>query len=346
MKALVLKEYNQLVYQDVPEPTLGPDDVLVGIKACGICGSDVHGIDGSTGRRIPPLIMGHEAAGIVAEVGANVKDVQPGERITFDSTVYCGSCFYCRRGEINLCDQRRVLGVACDEYRQNGTLAEYVAVPQHILYRLPEGVSFEHAAMVEPCSIAVHAVDRMVISLNDTAVVVGAGMIGLLAIQALRLAGCGKIIAIDIEPEKLDLARQLGADFTLNSSEPEMISGIEELTDNRGADVVIEAVGITETVKTALASVRRGGAVTVIGNLSPHVELPLQRLVAGEISLYGSCASQGDYPACLDMIARGAIDLDPLISSVAPLSEGVKWFERLYQKEKGLLKVILVPEAG
>jgi L-iditol 2-dehydrogenase len=343
MKAMVLKEYNQLVYEDVAQPTTGPDDVLIEVKACGICGSDVHGMDGSTGRRIPPIIMGHEAAGIIAEVGSNVKDIQPGERVTFDSTVYCGSCFYCLRGEINLCEQRRVLGVSCDEYRQNGALAEYVAVPQHILYRLPEGVSFEHAAMVEPCSIAFHAVSRTPTSLNATAAVVGVGMIGLLVIQTLRAVGCGRIIAIDIEPEKLDLARRFGADISINSSEVDVDSEIQELTHYRGADVVIEAVGITPSIKTAFASVRKGGAVTVIGNLSPHVELPLQRLVAHEISLYGSCASQGDYPACLDMIARGAINVAPLISSVAPLSEGAGWFQRLYQKEKGLLKVILVP---
>lgn len=343
MKALVLKAYNQLVYQDVPEPTFEPDEVMIRVKTCGICGSDVHGMDGSTGRRIPPLIMGHEAAGIIAQVGSKVKDFQAGQSVTFDSTLYCGSCFYCRRGEINLCDHRRVLGVSCDEYRQNGAFAEYVAVPQQILHPLPQGLSFEHAAMVEPCSIALHAVGRTAISLNDTAVVVGAGMIGLLVVQALRLAGCGKIIAIDIEAEKLDLARQLGADFTLNSSESEVLSEIEKLTDNRGADVVIEAVGITQTVKTALASVRKGGTVTVIGNLSSQVELPLQRLVSREITFHGSCASRGDYPTCLDMIAREAINVQVLISAVAPLGEGAGWFQRLYQKEKGLLKVILVP---
>lgn len=343
MKAMVLKEYHQLVYQDVPEPTTGPDDVLIEVKACGVCGSDVHGMDGSTGRRIPPIIMGHEAAGIIVQVGSNVKDVRPGERVTFDSTVYCGSCFYCLRGAINLCDHRRVLGVSCDEYRHNGAFAEYVAVPQHILYRLPQDVSFEHAAMVEPCSIAFHAVSRTPTSLNDTAVVVGVGMIGLLVVQTLRAVGCGKIIAIDVEADKLDLSRQLGADITLNSLEAETGSEIQKLTDNRGADIVIEAVGVSQSVKTALASVRKGGAVTVIGNLSPQVELPLQRLVAREITLYGSCASRGDYPACLDMMARGAIKVDPLISAVAPLCEGANWFRRLYQKEKGLLKVILVP---
>jgi L-iditol 2-dehydrogenase len=197
--------------------------------------------------------------------------------------------------------------------------------------------------MVEPCSIAFHAVNRTPTSLNVTAVVVGAGMIGLLVIQTLRAVGCGKIIAVDIEPEKLEFSRQFGADITVNSSEVEAVSEIQKVTRYRGADVVIEAVGVTDSLKTAMAGVRKGGAVTVIGNLSPQVELPLQRLVAGEITLYGSCASQGDYPACLDMIARGVINVDPLISNLAPLSEGASWFQRLYQKEKGLLKVILVP---
>jgi L-iditol 2-dehydrogenase len=343
MKALVLEAYNQLVYREVAEPEPGPAEVLIRVKACGICGSDVHGMDGSTGRRIPPLIMGHEAAGIIAAVGSKVFDFRPGERVTFDSTIYCGSCFYCRRGEINLCDDRRVLGVACDEYRQNGALAEYVVVPQHILYRLPAAVSFEHAAMVEPCAIALHAVSRSPLVFNATALVVGAGMIGLLVIQALRAAGCRKLIAIDIDPVKLDLARQLGAEVVLNSQETEPVPEIQKLTDHRGADVVIEAVGITSSLKTALDSVRKGGAVTVIGNLSPTVKLPLQRLVAREITLSGSCASQGDYPVVLNMMARGTVDVQPLISAVAELAEGAAWFQRLYQKEQNLLKVILVP---
>jgi L-iditol 2-dehydrogenase len=189
MKALVLEAYHHIVYRDVPEPPVGPEDVLIQVKACGICGSDVHGIDGSTGRRIPPLIMGYEASGIIAGIGAGVAGWQPGERVTFDSTIYCGKCHFCRRGAINLCDDRRVLGVSCQEYRQHGALAEYVAVPQRILYRLPETITFLQAAVVEPVSIALHAVGRAPIRLNDTAVVVGAGMIGLMIIQVLRAAG-------------------------------------------------------------------------------------------------------------------------------------------------------------
>ena len=157
MKALVLKEYNQLSYEEVPQPGFKPEEVLVSIKACGICGSDVHGMDGSTGRRRPPIIMGHEAAGVIAQTGANVLDWKPGDRVTFDSTIYCGRCAFCRRGQINLCTNRRVLGVSCEDYRQQGAFAEFVTVPQHILYRLPDALCFEHAALVEPFSIALHA---------------------------------------------------------------------------------------------------------------------------------------------------------------------------------------------
>jgi len=197
VKALVMTEYKRFEVQDVPVPELGPEDVLIQVKACGICGSDVHGMDGSSGRRIPPVIMGHEAAGVIAQTGAAVSGWSVGDHVTFDSTVYCGKCYYCRRGLINLCDDRRVLGVSCPEYRQNGAFAEYVAVPHRVLYRLPAGLSFERASMVEGLSVAFHAVGRTPIALNDSAVVVGAGMIGLLVVQSLRLAGCGQVIAVD-----------------------------------------------------------------------------------------------------------------------------------------------------
>jgi L-iditol 2-dehydrogenase len=343
MKALVLEEYNKLIYKDVAEPQVGPDDVLVRVKASGICGSDVHGMDGSTGRRIPPLVMGHEAAGIIEEVGSNADKYHIGQRVTFDSTVYCGTCFFCRRGDINLCDHRRVLGVSCDEYRQHGTFAEFAAVPQHIIYPLPEQISFEQSAMVEPCSVAFHAVAITPLALNDTAVVVGAGIIGLLVIQTLRASGCGQIIAVDLEPQRLELARQLGADMGLNPAADEVVSMIKKMTGRRGADVAFDAVGINASLKTALSSLRKGGALTLIGNLNPEVDLALQTAVTGEINVRGSCASRGDYPACLDMIARGAINVDALISATAPLSDGAQWFQRLYEKEKGLVKVILTP---
>ena len=343
MKALVLEEYNLLVYKDMPEPKIGPDDVLIQVKASGICGSDVHGLDGSTGRRIPPLIMGHEASGIIDSVGSSVNDYDVGQRVTFDSTVYCGTCFYCRRGDINLCDDRRVLGVSCPDYRQHGTFAEYVAVPRHIIYPLPDSISFEQSAMVEPCSVAFHAVHITSLALNDLAVVVGAGIIGLLVIQTLRISGCGQIVAVDLDAERLNLARRLGADTVINAAVEDAVTAIRKMSGDRGADVAFDAVGIDASLKTALNCLRKGGALTLIGNLKPEVDLALQTVVTGEIRIQGCCASRGDYPACLEMIARGAIDVDSLISTTASLTEGAQWFERLYQKETGLMKVILIP---
>src|SRR6516165_203903 len=208
MNALLLKEYMHLEMVEMPVPEIGPEEVLVRVRACGICGSDVHGLDGSTGRRIPPLVMGHEAAGEVVATGAAVVDLTPGDRVTFDSTVYCGRCFYCTRGEVNLCDRREVLGVSPGPYRRHGAFAEYVAVPRRIIYRLPDALSYEQAALIEAVSVAVHAVNLTPIRLGDTAVVVGSGMIGLLAIEAARIAGCTQVIAIDPDDSRLKLARE------------------------------------------------------------------------------------------------------------------------------------------
>jgi len=343
MKALVLEEYNELTYKDMPDPQIGDNEVLVQVKACGICGSDVHGMDGSTGRRIPPIIMGHEASGVIVEVGSKASGLRSGDRVTFDSTVYCGKCRFCRMGRINLCDNRRVLGVSCEDYWQHGALAEYVAVPEHIVYVLPDDVTFEQASMVEPLSIAVHAAGITPISLNDTAVVVGAGMIGLSIAQVLRSAGCGRIIAVDVNQWRLDLAREVGADISLRSDEVDVPAEIMKLTSGLGADAAFEAVGISETVNVAAQSLRKGGNLTLVGNVSPKVELPLQAIVTREIAVRGSCASNGEYPACLELIAQGRINIDALMSESAPLSSGAQWFQRLYEAKENLMKVVLAP---
>jgi L-iditol 2-dehydrogenase len=294
--------------------------------------------------------MGHEASGVVAETGARVTSWKAGERVTFDSTIYCGTCRFCQRGEINLCDNRRVLGVSCDAYRQDGAFAEYVAVPAHILYRLPEDLSFARAAMVEAVSIAVHAVGRARIFLNDSALVVGVGTIGLLVVEALRLAGCGRIIAVDLDQERLDLACRLGADVGLRADAEDAAStvqstcaGARQPDAGAGADLAFEVVGREETLHLALAGLRKGGFLTLIGNLSRSVALPLQEVVTKELSLHGSCASAGEYPTCLDLLARGKVRVDELISAVVPLAEGASWFGRLRRGEPGLRKVILVP---
>ncbi len=343
MKALLLTAASELSLADVPVPECGADSVLVRVAACGICGSDVHGYDGSSGRRIPPLVMGHEAAGTIKELGSAVTDFQLGERVTFDSTVSCGTCQFCSRGEVNLCDQRQVLGVSCGEYRRHGAFAEFIVVPARILYRLPDTLILDHAALIEAVSIAVHAARRSQIQRGDTALVVGAGMIGLLMIQVLRHIGCSRILAVDLDESRLALARELGADEVFVSSNKDILGELLATTQGAGVDHAFEVVGFTPTVQMAVAAVRKGGSITLVGNLAPEVTLPLQAVVTRELTLWGTCGSSGEYPECIELLSTGAVQVAPLISAQAPLEDGPEWFTRLHKGEAGLMKVLLKP---
>jgi len=342
MKALLLSSYRHLELADLPTPVPAPDEVLIRVAACGICGSDVHGYDGSSGRRIPPLVMGHEAAGTIEAVGRDVKTFAAGDRVTFDSTVYCGECANCRRGDINLCDRRQVLGVSCGDYRRAGAFAEFVAVPARILHRLPLTLPFAEAAMLEAVAVAIHAVNLAEISSRTTALVIGAGTIGILTLQALRAAGCARVFITDVDKDRLELARLLGATDILLADDS-LNAKLLQLTDNEGVDVALEAVGRDETIAAAIDSVRKGGVIVLVGNITPNVNLPLQKVVTRQIRLQGSCASAGEYPQAIRWMASGAIRVQPLITAVAPLEEGASWFERLYAREPNLLKVVLTP---
>jgi L-iditol 2-dehydrogenase len=258
MKALLLSEYKHLEVTNVDTPVPGPQDVLVQVAACGICGSDVHGYDGSSGRRIPPVVMGHEAAGIVAAVGSEVTGFAAGDRITFDSTVYCGVCEFCKGGDVNLCNNRQVVGVSCGEFKRAGAFAEYVAVPARIAYRLPDALGFAEAAMLEAVSVALHAVKVAELKGEETALVIGAGMIGLLVLQAARVGGCSRVLVADIDATRLRLALEMGADEAIEASDVELVREVMRLTEGRGADVVFEAVGRGETVASAIAQGRHG----------------------------------------------------------------------------------------
>ncbi len=342
MKALLLSKYRELEITDLPTPAAEAGEVLIRVGACGICGSDVHGYDGSSGRRIPPIVMGHEAAGQIAAVGSGVTGLAEGDRVTFDSTIYCGDCGYCKRGEVNLCDRRQVLGVSCGDYSRAGAFAEFVAVPARVVYKLPESISFTEAAMLEAVAVAIHAVSLAKITAESTALVVGAGTIGVLILQAVRAAGCKRVFISDVDATRLKLAKELGATDVLHADK-DVVAHILQRTGGVGVDVAMEAVGRNETVNAAIASVRKGGTVVLVGNISPETTLPLQKVVTRQIRLQGSCASAGEYLQAIELMARGAIRVKPLITAIAPLAEGPQWFERLYAREPNLLKVVLTP---
>ncbi len=345
MKALLLSEYNHLEVKDLPRPTPAVDELLVRIAACGICGSDVHGFDGSTGRRIPPIVMGHEAAGTVVSTGSAVTRFKPGDRVTFDSTVFCGSCEFCLRGEVNLCNNRQVIGVSCDDYRRNGAFAELLTVPSRIAYHLPDSFPFAEAAMLEAVSVALHGVAVSGDLTGKTVLVIGAGMIGLLLLQAARAAGAARVFISDIDPTRLQLATQLEATQAIQASGSDLVQQILSRTHNHGVDIALEAVGLSETIATAIDCVCKGGTVTLVGNISPQISLPLQKVVSRQIRLQGSCASAGEYPEAIELIASGRIKVAPLITAVAPLSEGPSWFNRLHSREPNLMKIVLDPRS-
>jgi len=341
MKALLLTAPSTLAITDLETPEPDAGEVRVRIAACGICGSDVHGYTGSTGRRIPPLVMGHEAAGIIDAVGQNVSGQMIGQRVALDSTVFCGECEFCCSGKENLCTHRQVLGVSCDAYRRQGCFAEYAIVPERCVYPLPDQMGFVAASLLEPLTIGLQAVRLGNAGpATRSAVVIGAGTIGLAIIVALKSYGVQRIAAVDLDASRLKEATEFGADAVFEADKTtakQLAEWGASSADTDGADLVLEAVGAAASVETAIHAVTRGGSVVLVGNVSPVVELPLQTVVTRQIRLQGSCASAGCYPEAIELAASGAVDLSRFVSRVAPLDDGVAWFERLHNREPGLL---------
>jgi L-iditol 2-dehydrogenase len=355
MNALVLTAPSQFEFDtEFPDPRPGKGEVLVKIKACGICGSDIHGMDGRSGRRQPPIVMGHEAAGEIVELGEGVTGWSVGQRVTFDSTEYCGECGECLAGRVNLCGNRKVLGVSPGAYRRHGCFADLISLPTRILYALPDDLSYEKAAFAEPVSIALHAVnlaegievggpDQQGAGPGESALVVGAGLIGLLVVQALRARGWRRVAAVDLDARRLELARELGAEAVFLAGEEGLLEKLREWAGGDGVDASFEVVGAAAPVDLAIRSARKGGQVILVGNLQPTVPFPLQEVVTRQIQVKGSCSCAGEYPEAIRLIQSGAIQVEPLLSATAPLGDGADWFARLYDNKEGLLKVVLVP---
>lgn len=340
MKALVLTAPRRLEYTDVPTPRPEEDEVLVQVKACAVCGSDVHGSDCTNGRRIPPLIMGHEASGVIAEAGAQVRGWAAGDRVTFDSTQFCGTCWHCQNGLSNLCARRRIVGVACEEYRKDGAMAEYVTVKAHTLYRLPDEVTFAQGCLAEPFAVGMHAVRLAGLEPEQTAAVVGDGTIGLMTLLAAKGRGTERVFVLGHHPFRQRTALDLGA--WAADGEEQILPQLRSATQGRGADVVFDTVGSQSSFAACMEAVRLGGTIVVVGNHAPEITFPLQRCVVGQIKVQFSYSSQGEYPLCLEAIAQKKVDVSPFLRCF-PLAQGAEVFDRLIAREEGLLKAVLVP---
>ena len=338
MRALVFTGPGEMPLQERPDPKPGAGEVVVAVRASGICGSDVHGYLGATGRRRPGVVMGHEAAGDVVATGPGVTAAREGDRVALRSILACGRCERCRRGEPNICADRKGMGMHFD-----GAYAEQIVVPEALVLPLADTLTYENGALIEPLAVAMHAVNRTPFELMDLVVVVGAGAIGLLTMLAARFRGAGSIFVTDLSSHRLEVARSLGADLTIDVGSTDPVAAIAAATEGRGADAVFEAVGIDATVAQSMAVARPGGQVTWIGTSAPYVEMPMQTLVTGELTVRGAYGFADEFEQAAEAIAAGSIDIRGLIERVAPLEDGPDLFRRLGEGSMSAVKVVLAP---
>jgi len=339
MKALVFKgpgviEYASMDFSNKPDP----EEVLIAVHACCICGSDLHAYKNGGPGRIPPMIMGHEFAGVVEAIGVEVTKFQAGDRVTVQPSCFCGKCGYCLQGSTNLCDNKRFYGVK----DLNGAMAEYIRVDQKQVFTLPDDISFEHAAMLEPLAVAYQAVSKADDIKGKTAVVVGAGPIGLLILQVLRLRGASSVLVIDLNQQRLELAKQLGAADTLNAQSSDPAQWVRDRTNQNGADLAFEAVGVSATVQTAMQCLAKGGRCVWVGNAEQMIQIDMKKVVLRELEIFGTYAYTNEsFGQTLEFLSTYPINMDLLISRKVPLGKGAAAFEKLAGGTGDLMKIIL-----
>ena len=341
MKALVWEAPRTLNLREVPEPEPAPDEVVITVDCAGICGSELGGYLGHNALRVPPLVMGHEFAGTItavgAEVGGRFPELKTGTRATANPMTWCEHCVFCRQGRQQLCRNRRLVGA-----HRPGAYAEQVAVPAHVVLPLPQSLPFRLAALAEPTAVALriatHAGD-----VNDaTVLIAGAGPIGLLAIQTLRLAGASTLVVTDLDPARRSMAADLGA-LALDPRETNVVQAVRDLTDGLGAAVSVDAVGATATRADCVAATASGGTLVLSGLHEETGPMPAADIIRREITVQGSfCYSPADVANSLPLLEDGRIRLDPWIVD-APLGDGGKWFDRLIDAPGDVAKVLLRP---
>jgi 2-desacetyl-2-hydroxyethyl bacteriochlorophyllide A dehydrogenase len=344
MKALVYKGPEIIELERIPQPTPAGDESLVKVRAVGVCGSDFEGFLGKTGRRTPPMVMGHELAGSI-EVAAKNSKFKNGDKVVVQPKLYCGKCTFCQQGLTNLCPGAEFFGVMT----KNGAMAEYMAVPERCLFPVKENIDFREACMVEPLAVSYRAAYQLsedTIKNAEYTLLVGAGTIGLLILQMLKLRGARNIIISDLSDDRLDLARALGADFAINPEKEAFISRLEDITANKKVDIAIEAVGFEASVSQTLNALKNRGTNVWVGMAQKMIEVNMHQIVTGEFNIRGSFIySENDFVESKKLIEDQKIQLDPIITYSEKLENGVDAFDRLKNNKDGkILKIVLQNE--
>ncbi|MGM7721596.1 zinc-binding alcohol dehydrogenase family protein [Metabacillus sp. Hm71] len=316
MKAAVMTKPFTIEFQDVAKPEVGPNDVLVRIKAAGICGSDVHFYDGSNPYANYPQIFGHELSGIIEEIGSEVKDRGVGERVVIEPAVPCGDCYPCRIGKTNVCVNIRMIGSV-----KKGGFADYLALPENYVHVMPDDMSFEVGALCEPFTIGAQAIDRTKLKDGQTVTILGMGPIGLNILAQIKRQYHVTVYAVDVVPERLTRAKEYGADVVVNSKETDVIQAIDEMTNGEGSNIVIESAGIPLTIEQTVHLVSAGGRIVIVGLTGEEITLPGLLLTKKDIELHGTKHSVNKYQQVLNFLQNNKDIAENFISSVLPFEQ-------------------------
>ena len=333
----IIESPRQISFKEVALPDPGPREVTIQVKACAICGSDVHVFKGMHPAAPLPAGAGHELSGVVVEMGKEVSRFKVGDRVCMNPMLFCGKCYYCRRSQFNHCVQVTF----CYRVGQSG-FAQYINRDEDWVYHLPDSLSFEEGAVIEPTATAVHAAQSSGIQLGTKIAVFGAGPIGLQTLQAAKAHGATWAAIVDVVDYRLDLAKELGADVVLNAGQADPVARLRELSDGLGMDVTYECVGLEQTMRQCLAALKKGGRAMALGVFeNPEVKLNLQDMVNRELQIHAILAYIWDFQTALDLVATGRIRLKPLISHTFPLSRIQEAFELLLDKREKAVKVLI-----
>lgn len=305
--------------RELPSHPLGDREVLIKVAACGVCGTDVHIYHGDKGSAdvLPPVILGHELSGIVVEAGSGCTRVKPGDHVTVDPNIYCGECYYCRKGKKQLCTGLRAVGV-----NMNGGFADYCYVPESQLYLLDETVPLEIGAMAEPLACCIHGIDRADIHLGDNVCVIGGGAIGLLMVQLAKLKGAAQVILSEPVEERRMIGLAVGADHAIDPVSSDPVSAVRDILGSDGADVVIECVGNTIAVKQAFAVAAKGAHILIfsVPKAGSHHELSLEDVYQKELTIAGSMINPDTHQRAVDLINSGRLHIKEIITHHFPYS--------------------------
>ncbi len=326
-------------FRDVPLPEINAGEVLIEMKRIGVCGSDIHVYHGKHPYTSYPVVQGHEVSGVIVKLGANVTGFQPGDKVTIQPQVFCGRCYSCRHGKYHICDDLKVMG-----FQTTGAASEYFAVAAAKVVKLPEEMSFDAGAMIEPLAVAVHALGRAGMSLEGLKVLVlGAGPIGNLVAQAARGMGAAAVMITDVSEYRLGIAESCGIDYCLNPEERQNLG--DAITDRFGADkadLILECVGANPTMNQAVEYARKGSSIIVVGVFGERANVDMGLVQDRELQLIGTLMYQErDYLQAIELVKAGKVRLEPLITNHFPFQDYQKAYEFIEERKDRTMKVII-----